>query len=54
MADMKLEVLVIPASFSDPAAHGEHEQRVGAADVNWPDWYADSIVREQAGAGLPT
>src|SRR6476620_11289389 len=21
-------------------AHGEHEQRTGRADANWPDWYA--------------
>lgn len=28
-------------------AHGKHEQRTGQADVNWPDWYADYIVREQ-------
>ena len=36
------------------AAHGEHEKRTGAADVNWPDWYADYMVREQAGTELPT
>jgi len=36
------------------AAHGEHEKRNGGQhDVNWPDWYADYIVREQAGAELP-
>lgn len=35
------------------AAHGEHEKRIGAADANWPDWYADYIVREQAGKDLP-
>jgi catechol 2,3-dioxygenase-like lactoylglutathione lyase family enzyme len=23
------------------AAHGEHEKRIGRADANWPDWYAD-------------
>jgi catechol 2,3-dioxygenase-like lactoylglutathione lyase family enzyme len=22
------------------AAHGNHEKRIGAADQNWPDWYA--------------
>jgi len=22
------------------AARGEHEKRIGAADPNWPDWYA--------------
>jgi hypothetical protein len=36
------------------AAHGEHEKRIGEDDVNWPDWYAEYIVREQAGAELPT
>jgi catechol 2,3-dioxygenase-like lactoylglutathione lyase family enzyme len=37
------------------AAHGEHEKRMGGEyDVNWPDWYAEHIVREQAGQELPT
>jgi catechol 2,3-dioxygenase-like lactoylglutathione lyase family enzyme len=36
------------------AAHGEHEARTGQADANWPDWYADYMVREQAGQELPT
>ena len=35
------------------AAHGEHEQRIGAADENWPDWYASYMVAEQAGTPLP-
>jgi catechol 2,3-dioxygenase-like lactoylglutathione lyase family enzyme len=35
------------------AAHGEHEKRIGKADPNWPDWYADYMVREQAGEALP-
>jgi catechol 2,3-dioxygenase-like lactoylglutathione lyase family enzyme len=34
------------------AAHGEHEQRTGQQDANWPDWYAEYIVREQAGKEL--
>jgi len=34
-------------------AHGEHEKRNGAADPNWPDWYAAYMVAEQAGAELP-
>jgi catechol 2,3-dioxygenase-like lactoylglutathione lyase family enzyme len=36
------------------AAHGEHEARIGAADPNWPDWYADYMVREQAGSEPPS
>ena len=36
------------------AAHGEHEKRIGKADPNWPDWYAEYMVAEQAGTGLPT
>jgi catechol 2,3-dioxygenase-like lactoylglutathione lyase family enzyme len=35
------------------AAHGQHEKRTGAADANWPDWYAEYLVREQAGQELP-
>ena len=34
-------------------AHGEHEKRIGNADPNWPDWYAEYIVHEQAGEELP-
>jgi catechol 2,3-dioxygenase-like lactoylglutathione lyase family enzyme len=34
-------------------AHGEHEKRIGAADANWPDWYAKYMVAEQAGTELP-
>jgi catechol 2,3-dioxygenase-like lactoylglutathione lyase family enzyme len=36
------------------AAHGEHEARTGVEDANWPDWYADYLVREQAGTELPS
>jgi|SRR5512133_2319286 catechol 2,3-dioxygenase-like lactoylglutathione lyase family enzyme len=35
-------------------AHGEHENRIGEADANWPDWYASYMVAEQAGTELPT
>jgi len=35
------------------AAHGEHEKRIGAADANWPDWYAAYMAAEQAGTELP-
>jgi hypothetical protein len=35
------------------AAHGEHEKRCGGQhDANWPDWYAEHMVREQAGKPL--
>jgi catechol 2,3-dioxygenase-like lactoylglutathione lyase family enzyme len=37
------------------AAHGEHEKRNGGQyDAGWPDWYAEYIVREQAGEALPS
>jgi catechol 2,3-dioxygenase-like lactoylglutathione lyase family enzyme len=36
------------------AAHGEHEKRTGAEDANWPDWYAEYMLREQTGEQLPT
>jgi catechol 2,3-dioxygenase-like lactoylglutathione lyase family enzyme len=35
------------------AAHGEHEKRTGVRDANWPDWYAEYMVAEQAGKELP-
>jgi catechol 2,3-dioxygenase-like lactoylglutathione lyase family enzyme len=35
------------------AAHGKHEERIGKADPNWADWYAEYMVREQAGEELP-
>jgi catechol 2,3-dioxygenase-like lactoylglutathione lyase family enzyme len=31
------------------AAHGEHEKLIGVEDPDWPTWYADYMVREQAG-----
>jgi hypothetical protein len=34
-------------------AHGKHEARIGKADPNWPDWYAEYMVREQPGEELP-
>ena len=36
------------------AAHGEHEKRTGQQDANWPEWYAEYIVREQAGKPPPS
>jgi hypothetical protein len=30
-------------------AHGKHEKEIGHADANWPDWYAEFMVQEQAG-----
>lgn len=53
-------------TFSSPAelaaamrraadAHGEHEKRIGKHDTaGWPDWYAEYMVREQAGKPLPS
>jgi catechol 2,3-dioxygenase-like lactoylglutathione lyase family enzyme len=35
------------------AAHGQHEARTGQADPDWPDWYAEYMVKEQAGQELP-
>ena len=35
------------------AAHGKHEKRIGHADQNWPDWYAEYMAAEQAGTELP-
>lgn len=29
------------------AAHGVHEQEIGHADPDWPDWYASYMEQEQ-------
>ncbi|POX60966.1 glyoxalase [Streptomyces sp. Ru62] len=36
------------------AAHGEHEERAGSQDPDWPDWYARYLVSEQAGTEPPS
>jgi catechol 2,3-dioxygenase-like lactoylglutathione lyase family enzyme len=36
------------------AAHGDHEKRLGQRDADWPNWYAEYMVSEQAGKPLPT
>ena len=35
------------------AAHGLHEKRTGQRDADWPNWYAEYMVAEQAGKELP-
>ncbi len=35
------------------SAHGEHEKSIGKRDDNWPEWYAEYMVREHAGEDLP-
>jgi catechol 2,3-dioxygenase-like lactoylglutathione lyase family enzyme len=36
------------------AAHGKHEERAGGQrDENWPDWYAEYMVRELSGEEPP-
>ena len=34
-------------------AHGEHEQRTGERDEDWPAWYAAFMLAEQTGAEPP-
>ena len=34
-------------------AHEQHEKRIGQSDAHWPHWYAEYMVREQSGEGLP-
>jgi catechol 2,3-dioxygenase-like lactoylglutathione lyase family enzyme len=34
-------------------AHGQDEARIGQADANWPEWYAEYMLREQSGEELP-
>jgi len=35
-------------------AHGQHEKEIGHPDPDWPDWYAQYMVQEQAGPGAGT
>ena len=35
------------------AAHGQHEKRTGQRDAEWPTWYAEFMIAEQAGKPLP-
>ncbi|GAA2409171.1 hypothetical protein GCM10010404_78890 [Nonomuraea africana] len=35
------------------AAHGRHEQEIGQPDPDWPTWYAQYMVHEQAGDAGP-
>ncbi len=42
-----------PATTTFTSANDLAEKRIGGADPNWPDWYADYMVREQAGKDLP-
>jgi hypothetical protein len=35
-------------------AHGKHEKEIGHADPDWPDWYAEFMVDEQAGTAGAT
>ena len=52
--ETRMAEVVAAALRRAAAAHGEHEKRTGGQyDVNWPDWYADYIVAEQAGKQLP-
>lgn len=55
---------IVEARYDSPAeleaalraaalAHGEHEARIGHADENWPEWYAEYMVRAAAGQELP-
>ena len=35
-------------------AHGEHEKRIGGEyDANWPDWYAEYMVRSRPAGNCP-
>ena len=35
------------------SAHTDHEKRTGERDAEWPIWYAEYVVAEQAGTKLP-
>lgn len=35
------------------AAHGQHEKQLGHADPDWPAWYAQFMLAEQAPEAKP-
>ena len=46
---------LVAALLRAATAHGEHEKRNGGErDENWPQWYAEYMVAEQAGKPLPS
>jgi len=52
-AKFKSSVELAGALRRAASAHGEHEKRTGQHDENWPEWYAQYIVREQGGKPTP-
>jgi hypothetical protein len=38
---------------TDASAIASSRARTGEADPNWPDWYAEYMVREQTGEEVP-
>jgi hypothetical protein len=34
-------------------AHGKHEARIGKADADWPDWYAEYMCGSRPGKNCP-
>jgi catechol 2,3-dioxygenase-like lactoylglutathione lyase family enzyme len=36
------------------AAHGKHEEEIGQADPDWPDWYAQYMVDERTAQAAAT
>ena len=49
---MKLDVVVLPVADVE-RAKDLYGQLGGAADPDWPDWYAAFMVAERAGTELP-
>jgi hypothetical protein len=44
---------LIQALIRAAMAHGQHEQRIGHPDPEWPVWYAEYMVNERTGRELP-
>jgi putative tryptophan/tyrosine transport system substrate-binding protein len=59
---VRLKVDVIVTHSAEPVSRGktgdighpQYEKRTGQRDADWPNWYAEYIVREQAGKELPS
>jgi len=50
---LSIDPLFAQAMIRAAKEHGQHEKQTGQADPNWPDWYAEYMVREQSGEELP-
>ena len=54
LAERCARIEMVAATGVEGRAVVERQQRTGERDENWPAWYAEYMVAEQAGTPLPT